>query len=133
MPLLMCPNDNAAMQTLDRNGVQFDMCPTCRGVWLDRGELEKLMAEATEEGRASVAQAPAPQPSYQAPPPVQPQQPPQQQPPQQPWGSAPGYGQTPYGQRPDYRPDYKDDRRRDDDYHYRQKKKKRLDIFDIFD
>ena len=43
MPLLMCPNDNAAMQTLERGGVQFDMCPTCRGVWLDRGELEKLM------------------------------------------------------------------------------------------
>jgi Zn-finger nucleic acid-binding protein len=51
MPLLMCPNDNAAMQTLDRNGVQFDMCPTCRGVWLDRGELEKLMASAAEEDR----------------------------------------------------------------------------------
>ena len=28
MPLLMCPNDNAPMQTLDRHGVQFDMCPT---------------------------------------------------------------------------------------------------------
>ena len=43
MPLLMCPNDNAAMQTLERSGVQFDMCPTCRGVWLDRGEMEKLL------------------------------------------------------------------------------------------
>ncbi|HAD83657.1 MAG TPA: hypothetical protein DCG71_02295, partial [Brevundimonas sp.] len=52
MPLLMCPNDNAPMQTLDRHGVQFDMCPTCRGVWLDRGELEKLMAAAADEGRA---------------------------------------------------------------------------------
>ena len=49
MPLLMCPNDNAPMQTLDRHGVQFDMCPTCRGVWLDRGELEKLMESATDE------------------------------------------------------------------------------------
>ncbi len=104
MPLLMCPNDNAAMQTLDRNGVQFDMCPTCRGVWLDRGELEKLMAAATEEGRASASPA-APQPTYK-------------QPPQQPWGGQP--------------PRYSDDRRRDDDYHYR-KKKKRMDIFDIFD
>ena len=44
MPLLLCPNDNGAMQTVDRAGVQFDICPTCRGVWLDRGELEKLMA-----------------------------------------------------------------------------------------
>jgi len=115
MPLLMCPNDNAAMQTLDRNGVQFDMCPTCRGVWLDRGELEKLMAVATEEGRAAAPQA-APPPTYQ--------QPMQQQPMQQPWGGQPqGYREPPR---------YKDDRHRDDDYAYR-KKKKRMDIFDIFD
>jgi hypothetical protein len=110
MPLLMCPNDNAAMQTLERGGVQFDMCPTCRGVWLDRGELEKLMESATAEGRASAPQvAPAPQP--------QPHYPPQQA--QQPWGGQP--------QQP-----YRDDRyRRDDDYKY--KKKKRDSIFDIFD
>lgn len=116
MPLLMCPNDNAAMQTLDRNGVQFDMCPTCRGVWLDRGELEKLMAVASEEGRAAAPQAaPAPAPAYQQP---------VQQPHPQPWGGPP----------PAYRepPRYRDERRRDDDYGYR-KKKKRMDIFDIFD
>ena len=111
MPLLMCPNDNAAMQTLERGGVQFDMCPSCRGVWLDRGELEKLMASATEEGRASAPQA--------APPPqAQPQQP---YPPQQPWG-----GQPP--------PVYRDERYRSrDDDDYRYKKKKRDSIFDIFD
>ncbi|MDQ8027316.1 MAG: zf-TFIIB domain-containing protein [Brevundimonas sp.] len=111
MPLLMCPNDNAAMQTLERGGVQFDMCPTCRGVWLDRGELEKLMDSATAEGRASAPQAapPPPQPQHQ------PHYPPQQA--QQPWGGQPGY---------------RDDRyRRDDDYRY--KKKKRDSIFDIFD
>ena len=114
MPLLMCPNDNAAMQTLDRNGVQFDMCPTCRGVWLDRGELEKLMAVAAEEGRASAPQA-VPQPTYQ--------QPIQQQPHQQPWagGQPQGYREPPR---------YKDDRHRDGGYY---KKKKRMDIFDIFD
>jgi len=108
MPLLMCPNDNAAMQTLERGGVQFDMCPTCRGVWLDRGELEKLMASATEEGRASAPAAP----------PVQQAQP---QPQPQPWGAPP------------YRDDrrYKDERYRHDDYRYR--KKKRDSIFDIFD
>ena len=106
MPLLMCPNDNAAMQTLERGGVQFDMCPTCRGVWLDRGELEKLMAVATEEGRASAPQAYPPQAA-----------------PQQPWGQQPqGYREPPR---------YKDDRYRDDDYKYR--KKKRDSIFDIFD
>ena len=109
MPLLMCPNDNTAMQTLDRNGVQFDMCPTCRGVWLDRGELEKLMASAADEGRAAAPPA-APQATYQ-------------QPMQQPWGGQPqGYREPPR---------YKDDDRRRDDGYY--KKKKRMDIFDIFD
>lgn len=48
MPLLLCPNDNSPMQTVDRTGVQFDMCPACRGVWLDRGELEKLMAAGND-------------------------------------------------------------------------------------
>jgi Zn-finger nucleic acid-binding protein len=114
MPLLMCPNDNSAMQTLDRDGVQFDMCPTCRGVWLDRGELEKLMDSAARDGRAA---APAPQ----APP--QTYAPPQAQPQTQPWGG----GGRPHGDDRGYR----DDRHRDDDYRY--KKKKRDSIFDIFD
>lgn len=60
MPLLLCPNDNGSMSTVDRGGVQFDMCPTCRGVWLDRGELEKLMAVATEEGASVSTHHPAP-------------------------------------------------------------------------
>ena len=113
MPLLMCPNDNSAMQTLDRDGVQFDMCPTCRGVWLDRGELEKLMASAVEDGRASASTAQTQIPS--APPPSQPAP--------QPWSG----GGRPYSDDRGYR----DDHRRDDDYRY--KKKKRDSIFDIFD
>jgi Zn-finger nucleic acid-binding protein len=52
MPLLLCPNDNCSMQTVDRSGVQFDMCPSCRGVWLDRGELEKLMAAGGDPSAA---------------------------------------------------------------------------------
>lgn len=56
MPLLVCPNDNAAMQSVSRSGVEFDFCPTCRGVWLDRGELEKLM-------EASRVEAPPPRPA----------------------------------------------------------------------
>src|SRR5688572_6394675 len=49
MPLLMCPNCNASMTEVKRNDVAFDMCPTCRGVWLDRGELEKIVAGAKDE------------------------------------------------------------------------------------
>lgn len=52
MPLLMCPNCNASMSEVKRNDVAFDMCPTCRGVWLDRGELEKIIAGAREERTA---------------------------------------------------------------------------------
>jgi Zn-finger nucleic acid-binding protein len=110
MPLLMCPNDSSAMQTMERAGVQFDMCPNCRGVWLDRGELEKLMEVATADGRAS-ASTPA-QPAY-APPPQQASQP---------WGGGSGH---------------RDDRRDDDRYRHEDrghyKKKKRDSIFDIFD
>lgn len=59
MPLLLCPNDNTSMQSTQRSGVEFDICPTCRGVWLDRGELEKLLAE--ERGAIqSAAPPPAP-------------------------------------------------------------------------
>lgn len=40
MPLLMCPNCNEGMQEVTRNDVHIDVCPRCRGVWLDHGELE---------------------------------------------------------------------------------------------
>lgn len=53
MPLLMCPNCDGSMQAVQRAGVEFDMCPRCRGVWLDRGELEKLMAFEREEIQAT--------------------------------------------------------------------------------
>ena len=36
------------MQEVRRNEVQIDVCPKCRGVWLDRGELEKLLHSARE-------------------------------------------------------------------------------------
>lgn len=46
MPLLLCPNCGAGMKEVERRGVLLDVCPQCGGVWLDRGELEKLLAEA---------------------------------------------------------------------------------------
>jgi Zn-finger nucleic acid-binding protein len=52
MPLLMCPNDNSAMQEINRNGVMIDVCPQCRGVWMDRGELEKLLELVGRPGSA---------------------------------------------------------------------------------
>lgn len=124
MPLLMCPNDDAAMQTMERGGVQFDMCPSCRGVWLDRGELEKLMESAARDA-ASVAPSPQAPPQGYAPNPY-----PQQAVPAQPSGGS-GYRDERY--RDDRHKDsrYGDDRYRSDDPRY--KKKKRDSIFDIFD
>jgi uncharacterized protein len=45
------------METVRRQNVEFDRCPNCRGVWLDRGELERLVAaEVEEEGHATYEQ-----------------------------------------------------------------------------
>ena len=49
MPLLLCPNDNGPMQTLRRPGVEFDIYPTCRGVRLDRGALQKILTTARHD------------------------------------------------------------------------------------
>ena len=44
MPLLVSPIDGSPMKQIVRNGVELDICPTTGGVWLDKGELEKLLA-----------------------------------------------------------------------------------------
>ena len=38
-----CPNDGTTLQMTDRQGIEIDYCPQCRGVWLDRGELDKII------------------------------------------------------------------------------------------
>ena len=43
---MKCPIDNATLVMTERHGVEIDYCPTCRGVWLDRGELDKILARA---------------------------------------------------------------------------------------
>ncbi|WP_027092813.1 zf-TFIIB domain-containing protein [Cohnella thermotolerans] len=39
---------DSRMREVEKNGVLIDICPSCKGVWLDRGELDKLMAEVRE-------------------------------------------------------------------------------------
>ena len=43
MSELVCPTDGTALRRIERSGVHVDACPTCRGVWLDRGELDKIV------------------------------------------------------------------------------------------
>ena len=38
-----CPTDGTELRMSDRQGIEIDYCPTCRGVWLDRGELDKII------------------------------------------------------------------------------------------
>jgi Zn-finger nucleic acid-binding protein len=38
-----CPVDGNTLVMSERQGVEIDYCPTCRGVWLDRGELDKII------------------------------------------------------------------------------------------
>lgn len=40
---MKCPVDSATLLITERKGVEIDYCPECRGVWLDRGELDKLI------------------------------------------------------------------------------------------
>ncbi len=56
---MKCPVDGTALVITDRSGVEIDYCPTCRGVWLDRGELDKIIER-------SAAYTPPPPPAAAA-------------------------------------------------------------------
>lgn len=43
-----CPHCNVTLVMADRCGVEIDYCPQCRGVWLDRGELDKIIERSTQ-------------------------------------------------------------------------------------
>lgn len=72
-----CPVCKVALVMSERQGVEIDYCPQCRGVWLDRGELDKILERSAAEV-PSAPQAPTPpqqpqaQTHYPAPPPQQP-------------------------------------------------------------
>lgn len=48
-----CPVDGALLQMSERQGIEIDYCPTCRGVWLDRGELDKIIERSESAPAAS--------------------------------------------------------------------------------
>ena len=60
----VCKNVNLAMT--DRQGIEIDYCPQCRGVWLDRGELDRLIERAERSNAVAPAmpQAYPPAPSH---------------------------------------------------------------------
>lgn len=56
---LLCPACQELLVPVDRDGVEIDYCPHCRGVWLDRGELDKILERAAMgTSRSTVRQQP---------------------------------------------------------------------------
>ena len=49
---MKCPIDGTQLMMTDRAGVEIDYCPSCRGVWLDRGELDKIIERSATNPRA---------------------------------------------------------------------------------
>ncbi|MBA4750896.1 MAG: zf-TFIIB domain-containing protein [Sphingopyxis sp.] len=44
-----CPNCRTGLTLSERSGVEIDYCQTCRGVWLDRGELDKIIERSARD------------------------------------------------------------------------------------
>jgi Zn-finger nucleic acid-binding protein len=108
---MRCPVDNETLVMSDRHGVEIDYCPNCRGVWLDRGELDKII-ERTAGAEAPVAlrepgRAPAPP-------------------------AAPAYAEAPRREEP-RREEPRRRRDDDDDDYHRPRKRRESFLSDIFD
>ncbi len=101
---MLCPIDKTPLVMSERQNIEIDYCPTCRGVWLDRGELDKIIERSATEATAAAA-------------PVPPQAP---QAPQAPYPPQPGYAQPHYG----------DHHRGHDHYRHKRRKSWLEDIFD---
>ena len=110
---MKCPLCQVDLKMSERHGVEIDYCPKCRGVWLDRGELDKIIERATEP---AVLPDPDPEPAPQPAPAPQPHV---------------------------YREPYREERPRHDKYErrysdgdsarYRKKKRRKSFLEEIFD
>ena len=100
---LLCPACRVSLVMSERSGIEIDYCPQCRGIWLDRGELDKIIERSAREN------APAPQQ-------------PQQQ----------GYNQQPNYQQPHPQQQYQQPYQQGYDPHYGHKRKKSF-LEELFD
>jgi uncharacterized protein len=108
MESLTCPKCQGTMRSYERSGVTIDQCADCRGIFLDRGELERLIDADTRFHAEAAAPAGPPPPPTPAPPP------------QQQRGYERHYDDSP-------------DKRYDDRYYGSKRKKKRSIFEDLFD
>lgn len=107
---MKCPVCNTPdLLMTDRQGIEIDYCPQCRGVWLDRGELDKIIERSLRDEAPAASAAPL-------------QMPQQPMPPQQPYPQAP---QPYYDQRHGH-----DNKHGYDSHGYPRKKSIWQDLFD---
>lgn len=99
---MKCPLCSVDLVMADRQGIEIDYCPKCRGIWLDRGEIDKIV-ERSQAAETRAMPAPVPQPVVAPMPAPMP---------------APGWGA------PAYQRKYDDDDRRHQGGHGYQKKRK---------
>jgi Zn-finger nucleic acid-binding protein len=137
---MTCPKCHGDMRVYERSGVTVDQCTECRGIFLDRGELEKLFEAEANWNSGQPAAGPPPRPQQPPGPPpggyAQPPPPPgggYAQPP-----PPPGYGQQPtHGYPPAAAPAYGHSGGHGGQYghhgHYRNKKKKKSFLNELFD
>ncbi len=110
MTTLVCPKCQSDMRSYERNGVTIEQCTDCRGLFLDRGELDRLIA--AENAWEGTAQQGVPQPGVPQP-------------------GSPRSGSTGYEPTRRYDDDDDDDRRRYDQYGRPGRKKSFLsELFD---
>ncbi|HEX8598549.1 MAG TPA: zf-TFIIB domain-containing protein [Chloroflexia bacterium] len=151
---MQCPIDGSNLQMMERQGIEIDYCPQCRGVWLDRGELDKIIERshtvfgAAQQPETARVTGTTGAPTMPVQPHMTPQVPPQPpgapyapppapQAPAQPYSYPRDYDRDDdYHDRGDYpqaRREYQDRYDRDDDREYGRKRKRRSFLDDIFD
>ncbi len=55
---MKCPNCNETLLMSQRNNIEIDYCPSCRGIWLDKGELDKMLEYAEHKYDAAKIEPP---------------------------------------------------------------------------
>ena len=116
-----CPHCNIPLMMTERKGIEIDFCSQCRGVWLDKGELDKIIDLSVQERSTRTAPQHDPRESYHR----------EDRDRQYQSRGGDKFGKERYG--------HKDGYHRGDQYHkkpyYKYKKKKTLmgELFDIFD
>lgn len=62
---MKCPScPESRLVIAERKGIEIDYCPDCRGVWLDRGELDKILERSKDEDRPRPQERPSQQPHH---------------------------------------------------------------------